>query len=145
MAHANIYQVSLFPILPEDIMDQETIFATNDWFIGEIADYIDDVDRESALTERSQFARGFQIQENNDGKYIIVTSKEDYFRPIWEMFCKKMHSTIGLEEFMGYRSEDNNFGDYIYADGELMTFSQFIRSCVVNEPYYIGGVIGYHQ
>ena len=51
-----------------------------------------------------------------------------------------MGSTIGLNEFMDYRGEDDKCGDYIYADGELMTLSQFIRSCVLGEPCYIGGL-----
>ena len=46
-------------------------------------------------------------------------------------------------EFLDQAVEDQ-FGFYVDADGELMTFDAFIRRCAINEKYYIGGTIDYN-
>ena len=149
MSHSNIIEVSLFPISPEDFMDESTIGATQPWFIGQVADYFqDDATRDGQLyllLAESDRRNGWEIQADANGEFIIVHSKEDYFRPAWEYFKKQMESTVSLEKFMSYRGEDDKTGLYVYADGELMTFAEFVRGCVVGEPYYIGGVLDYHS
>lgn len=152
MSFANIIETSLFPIPAEDRMVNATIETTNDWFIGEIADYLSDtpLDRDETINQMALIARtahhqAYEIGEDAHGKYILVNSKEEFFRPMWERFKQEMENTISLDKFMSYRGEDDKFSDYIYADGEMMTFAQFIRSCVINEPYYLGGIVSYHN
>lgn len=152
MSHAKIIEVSPFPIPAEDRMDNCTIECCNTWFIGTIADYLSDapLDRDTAIEEMTQVARAsrnqsYEIGQDTHGKYILVKSKEEYFRPMWERFKREWESSVSLEKFMSYRGEDDKFDDYIYADGELMVFPEFIRGCAVGEPYYIGGIVGYHS
>ena len=152
MSIASIIEVSTSPIAAQDRIDNTTIECCNDWFIGTIADYICDspLDRETSIAQMELVARtsrhqSYEIGEDANGKFICVKSKEDFFRPLWEAFKKNMESNISLKQFMGYRSEDDKFGDYIYVDEELMVFPEFVRGCVVGEPYYIGGIVSYHS
>lgn len=152
MSFASIIEVSLFPIPKEDFMEESTIWATNPNFVGDIADYIREstLDRDTSIREMANNAstslhQSYEIGEDAHGKFILVKSKADFFRPLWEAFKKNMESTISLDKFISYRGEDDKFGDYIFADGELMVFPEFIRRCVVGEPYYIGGIVDYHS
>lgn len=146
MSHANIHELSLFSIKPHLFMDEHIIEVTNGWFIGEIAGYIYEVDRDEAIQELAQFARGFVIGEDEHGKYLLVTSKKEYFRPLWERFQKKMESTISLEKYMAYDGDDEETGNYIYYDCELVPMSRFIRNlCLEGVRYYLGGIVGYHN
>lgn len=152
MSYANIIEISLFPIPAEERMSNSSIECTNDWFIGEIADYLCDtpIDRDETINQMALIARtahrqSYEIGEDAHGRYILVKNKEGFFRPMWERFKQKMESTVSLDKFMSYRGEDDKFSDYIYADGELMVFPEFIRVCVVGEPYYIGGIVAFHS
>ena len=143
MTHSSIIEVGLFPIEEQDRISQKTIFATNSWFVGEVADYLDDAHRDDVIELLSKTAKGFIISEDACGKFIQVTDKKAYFTPQWEAFQQKNHASIPLEAFMGLRGLDES-DIYIYADGELMTFDEFIRGSVGAEPYYIGGIVDYH-
>ena len=144
MSHASIIQVSLFPIEPTEFIDEDIILL-HPWFLGEVADYVRDGKREEIIAELQQFSRGYQVGEDANNRHTItVTNKEAYFQPSWEHFCKKMKSRIDLETFMAFPDSDDRTGNWIYADGELMTFPRFVHRCLANEPYYIGGVVDFH-
>lgn len=150
MAHNSIYEVSYFPIHPGERIDAATIECCNRWFIGERAEYVNDVsDRDYpilALAELEKAGRGISIREDENGnKYLLVTNKEDFFRPLWERFKREMASTVSLEKYMAYTKDDETHDvPYIYMDDVLEPLSAFIRECAVNNPYYLGGIVDYH-
>ena len=98
-------------------------------------------------------SKGISFDKDNNGEYLIVTSKKEYFTPAYENFIKALDK-IGrptIKEFVNgidlwylKNANENKFGFYVDADGELMTFDTFIRKCVTNEKYYIGGTLDYH-
>jgi hypothetical protein len=52
--------------------------------------------------------------------------------------------TNGISLWNLDQAVEDQFGFYVDADGELMTFDAFIRRCAINEKYYIGGTIDYN-
>ena len=146
MAHHNIYEVSFDPIPIGDRFDDCALQVEHGWFIGQIAEATRDQegnDRSNAIQALMYAPRGYCVRADEHGEYIIVTSKEEFFRPMWERFCKEMESTVSLQKYMNYRKDYDKYGTYIYADGELMCFAEFISGCAVNEKYYLGGIVSY--
>ena len=151
MAHNYIYEVSYFPIHPGERSDAASVEISNRWFIGQRADRVTDVrDRDYAILALEQLekaGRGISIREDENGKYLLVTSKENFFRPMWERFKKEMDSTVSLEKYMAYAKDDETHDvPYIFMDGVLDHLAAFVRSneCAENTPYYLGGVVDYH-
>lgn len=150
--HSRIFQVSMEPINEGEYIAEDDYYEH--WFTREWADYVsDDCDRNSGIEWLNSCAKGYTVDEDGNGKYLIVTSKERYFANAYERFTEALDK-IGkptLEEFANgidlwylKNAYEDKCGFYIDADGELMTFDSFIRRCVINEKYYIGGVLDYH-
>lgn len=150
MAHNYIYEVSYFPFHPGERADAATVEISNKWFVGERADCVADVSDQDyailSLSELEKAGRGISIREDeNENKYLLVTSKEYFFRPMWERFKKEMESTISLEKYMAYSKDDETHDvPYIYMDDVITTLAAFVRECAVNTPYYLGGIVDYH-
>lgn len=150
-----IYQVSLDPI-PSDEYISESDFWDS-WFLGRVAEYVDgnvDRNKEIDILKSSLESAGLSFGEDEHGDWLIVNSKEGYFRQAFEKFKEQLEilSNYSLEDFSSACFFDmfalNKYYDdkqsvYISADGELMTLDTFIRRCLVGEKYYIGGVVGY--
>lgn len=150
--HSRIFQVSMNPINKGEYICDEDYYKH--WFTREIADYVsDDCNREEDIEWLTDAARGYLVNKDDDGEYFVVANKEEYFAPAYERFMKALNE-IGkptLEEFTNgiglwnlKNAAEDKFGFYVDADGELMTFDAFIRGCVTNEKYYIGGTVDYH-
>ena len=149
--HSRIFQVSMNPINKREYIYEGDYYEH--WFTREIADYVSDhCNREEDIKWLTDDARGYLVNKDDDGEYLVVTNKEEYFAPAYEKFMKALNE-IGnptLEEFtngidLWYLKDaaEDKFGFYVDADGELMTFDAFIRGCVTNEKYYIGGTVDY--
>ena len=150
--HSRIFQVSSEPIKKEDYIEEATYW--DHWFIGEIADYVADSDRNYDIKWLKGCCDGVTFGTNDNGEYFIVESKEQYFQHKFkrfknavdtiksctlEEFTKEMHAVWELKN-----AYEERFGFYVDTDGELLNFDNFIRLCVTNEKYYIGGTIDYH-
>lgn len=149
-----IYQLSLEPIPSDEYVSESDFWDA--WFLGRVAEYVDgDVDRnkEIDLLKSSLENAGFSFGEDEHGDWLIVNSKEEYFKKAFEKFKEQLTklANYSLEDFSGasldmyYLNQyyDDKLGEYISADDELMTLDNFIRKCLVGEKYYIGGVVGY--
>lgn len=149
--HSRIFQVSMEPINKGEYICDSDYYEH--WFTREIADYVDDSDRESDISWLERNVRGYLVDKDENGEYLIVTNKEKYFEPKYKNFMKALNE-IGnptLEEFTNgidlwylKNADEDKFGFYVDADGELMTFDAFVRRCVINEKYYIGNILDYH-
>ena len=150
--HSRIFQVSMEPINKEEYICDSDYYEH--WFTIEFADYVsDDCDREADIEWLSSCAKGYSIENDDNGEYLIVTNKEEYFTNAYKRFIEELDK-IGrptLEEFVNgislwslNNADEDKFSFYVDADGELMTFDAFIRRCVTNEKYYIGGTVDYH-
>ena len=73
-------------------------------------------------------------------KNIIMDQRDLRLR---EAIGKTVYCSSDIHQLLKNANE-NKFGFYVDADGELMTFDTFIRKCVTNEKYYIGGTVDYH-
>lgn len=150
--HSRIFQVSMNPINKGEYICEGDYYEH--WFTREIADYVsDDCSRDGSIDWLGGDARGYIIGKDDNGEYLIITSKEEYFANAYENFMNELNK-IGkptLKEFVNgidlwylKNANEDRFGFYIDADGELMTFDAFVRRCIINEKYYIGGVVDYH-
>lgn len=150
--HSRIFQVSMEPINKGEYICDSDYYEH--WFTREIADYVsDDCNRDSCIKWLDEVAKGYLIGKDDNGEYLIVTNKEEYFALAYENFIKALNK-IGrptLKEFgngidLWYlkNADEDKFGFYVDADGELMTFDAFVRRCVINEKYYIGNILDYH-
>lgn len=150
--HSRIFQVSMEPINEEEYICEGDYYEH--WFTREIADYVsDDCNREKDIEWLTEIANGYIVSKDDYGEYLIVTDKKEYFSENYKQFIKALDEigTPTLEEFVNgidlwdlRTAHEDRFGFYIDADGELMTFNKFIRKCVVNAKYYIGGIVDYH-
>lgn len=150
--HSRIFQVSMEPIEKENYICEADYWEH--WFTREIADYVsDDCDREGDIERLGNIAKGYFVGKDDNGEYIIVTNKEEYFSYAYVKFMEALNK-IGKptpEEFTNRislwdlnQAMEDKFGFYVDVDGELMTFDSFVRRCVINEKYYIGGTLDYH-
>ena len=150
--HSRIFQMSLEPIETNDYITESDY--CDHWFVREWADYVsDDCNRNEDIEWLKESSKGISFDKDNNGEYLIVTSKKEYFIPAYENFIKALDK-IGrptIKEFVNgidlwylKNANEDKFGFYVDADGELMTFDTFIRKCVTNEKYYIGGTVDYH-
>lgn len=150
--HSRIFQVSMRPIEKADYIRENDYYEH--WFTREIADYVsEDCDRDAGIEWLKECSRGYEIGKDIKGEYLIVTSKENYFKDAFERF-QKAFNEISKTTFYDFvnginlwnlnDANEDKFGFYVDADGELMTFDSFVRGCVCNEKYYIGNVLDFH-
>lgn len=151
--HSRIFQVSTEPISKSDYIKESDFW--DHWFLHEVADYVnDDCNREDDIDWLAICERGYTVGHDNNGQYIIVQNKEEYFTKAFERFQGLLnkitkydiqHFAQGIYEMWDIQNVyEEKYGFYIYFDSDLLTFDEFIRSCTENEKYYIGGTIDYH-
>jgi hypothetical protein len=127
------------------------------WFTREIADYVNEcTNRDSDIKWLSDCYedKGVTFDSDENGKYFIVTSREEYFADKFIKFkgflanvaeCSLEEFSKGLRDMWFVKDAyEERFAFYVDADGEVMTFDSFVRGCAVNEKYYIGGTMDYH-
>ena len=151
--HSRIFQVSLDPFCDEkDYIAKDTYY--DHWFVGEIADYVDDSNREKDIEWLKDVAKGYHVDADESGVFLVVTSKEEYFATAFKRFktaiesirdCTLKDFADGFKEIWEIKdSYEDKFDFWIDADGEMMPFDRFIRLCAKDEKYYIGGTVDYH-
>ena len=154
--HSRIFQVSLEPIKKEDYID-ESHYIYEHWFTNSIADYVSSNcyrDEDLKWIEDCYENQGIKFGVDENGEYLIVKSKQKYFENSFHKFMEAIEKVKNytIDDFVeGFvemwrlkNAYEDKYGFYVDADGELMSFDSFIRCCVINEKYYIGGTVDYH-
>ena len=157
--HSRIFQMSPDPINKGEYISESDYYEH--WFTNEIADYVnDDCNRDEDIKWLGDYPRGYVVDKDSNGYYIIVNSKEEYFANAFNRFKEALEklgtptigafvSTHGVDLWPLKDSYEDEFGFYVdysaYDCGrELMTFDRFIRRCDIGQKYYIGGTVDYH-
>ena len=151
--HSRIFQVSLEPINKADYIEESNYW--DHWFLNEVADYVvDSDDRNADIAWLKDCEKGYTVNHDANGDYLVITSRTDYFKNAFKRFAETLEQiknctienfATGMYEIWGLEnSYEDKFGFYVDADGELMTFDSFVRHCAEGEKYYIGGTIDYH-
>mgnify|MGYP007039811124 CR=1 FL=1 len=160
--HSRIFQLSEKRIPESEYM--QLSFYYDHWFTNEIADWIDESDRNDDIEWlKSVYSDGVVYGEDDNGQYLIVESKKKIFAPKFEEFKRFLGKlqNVSLEDFS--KSVDGCGDDvfylcdayedklsfYVALKGdydvtETITFDYFIRRCRTNTKYYIGNTIDYH-
>ena len=153
--HSRIFQVSTKPIQEVDYIEESDYW--DHWFTREWADYVsDDCDRNDDIgwLESCYGKKGIEFGTDDNGEYIIIKSKQEYFADKFKQYAEVLDKLkqYTLDDFVNGFHEmwslknlyEDKYGFYADADGELMTFDNFIRECETEEKYYIGGTLDYH-
>ena len=151
--HCKIIQLNDKSIRKNDRIDMDTILNQCEWFVGSIADYVDDVKDEirGEVLEFHLKRTGFKFSRNK----LTIVSAEDYFKNRYQKLIESASelSRTSLEDVASGKAwmlvwnindcYDDKFGDYIYYDGYLETMDSFVRNNE-GETFYVGGVVDYH-
>lgn len=152
--HSRIFQVDTNPINETDYIDECCYW--DHWFINEVADYVaNSTDRDGDIEWLMEYSKGIIISEDENGKFLIVTDKEKYFKNAFENFQEAINkvSKYTIDDFIqssSYEiwkikdSYENRFGFYIDCNYDLMSLDRFVRLFTINLKYYIGGTVDYH-
>lgn len=151
--HSRIFQISKNPIKKEDYIKESNYW--DHWFLNEVADYVsDDCDAYDDVKWLQDCVKGIIFGGDENGTYLVVVSREEYFRRSFEKFkitldkvkdCTIEEFSTGIHEMWQLKDlYEEKFGFYVDVDGELMSFDSFVRLCATKEKYYIGGTIDYH-
>ena len=155
--HSRIFQVSTKPISQDDYI-KETDYWDH-WFINRIADYVNgDTDRDYDIQwfKDCYSSKGIEFGSDDNGEYIIVQSKEAYFKDAFNRFQGLLNNIKGynlqnfiegIDEMWELNSEhEEKYGFYIESEEyDLITIDHFVRCCKSNKKYYIGATIDYHM
>lgn len=155
--HSRIFQVSTKPISQDDYITESDYW--DHWFTNQIADYVNgDTDRDYDIQwfKDCYSSKGIEFGADDNGEYIIVKSKEAYFKDAFNRFQElldkiKAHNLQdfieGIDEMWELKNEyEEKYGFYIESEEyDLITIDDFIRCCNANEKLYIGATIDYHM
>lgn len=150
--HSRIYQISTEPIHKDDYIGECDFY--DHWFLNSIADYVnDDTDRDEDIKWLKECAKGYVVDSDEHGPYIMITNKEDYFKGAFEKFkgaldkikdCTIEDFSKGIHEMWTLKDAyEDKFGFYVYTDDPI-TFNDFVRRAELNQKLYIGATIDYH-
>lgn len=150
--HSRIFQVSMEPIHKGEYISESDYY--DHWFTNTWADYVsDDCNREDDIKWLAECAKGYVVNKDAHGDYLIVYNKEDYFADAFETFKEELikigcptltEFASGIDLYRLNSSYEEKCGFYVDVDGELMTFDAFVRGCAQGEQCYIGGTVDYH-
>lgn len=88
--HSRIFQVSMEPIEEENYICEAEY--CDHWFTREIANYVsDDCDRDGDIKRLANIAKGYSVGEDDNGEYIIITNKEEYFSYAYVKFMEALN------------------------------------------------------
>lgn len=153
--HSRIIQLGVSAIDQEDYIQD---YSIPNWFTDEIADYVNESDREKDLKwfKRAIFGSSTHAEMDEIDNIVTIHNaqafREDFFRTRFEIMRNEVaNMTLNdfAEGFSAYSIASlarDRFGFYIYIDGELMSFDVFIRSLEMfdQDVFYIGGTLDYH-
>lgn len=158
--HSRIYQICDHPIEHDDFITDSDM---PEWFVGSIADYVDDdTDRESDIAWLLSYFKDTADYRAEDHSFVLKRgAKQEIMRASYEVFCSKAKSLCitTLDDFVGEGENShlnsemfdlrNAFSDafsfYAYSEPEcLQTISEWLRSAKTDCRYYIGSTLDYH-
>lgn len=158
--HSRIYQICDHPIEPTDFV---TDCEMPEWFVGSIADYVDDdTDREADIAWLLSYFKDVVDYRAEEQSFVLKPgSKQEIMRASYELFCSKAKSLCGttLDDFVGEVENShlhsdvfdlrNAFSDefsfYTFSDTDsLQTIFEWLRSAKTDCRYYIGSTLDYH-
>lgn len=172
--HSRIFQLSTSPIPKDEYITIEDICYVPFNFIGEIADYVDDIPETRLTSEYAALYRDLAVANRitpfsvNMSKLSTAASelltfgegfRQGFFHTKYLTFRDILHRLDAIDESkfsqdptgnLGYlvyllRSAHNDrFGTYIWIDDDLLTLDEFVRTCELNTPYYFGNVLDYY-
>lgn len=172
--YSRIYQLSTSPISKDEFITTEDIAYAPFNFIGDIADYVDDIPEAQIGSEFVALYRAMSHANNShpfavnmvkttlDSPHTFIFGDNfriGYFADKFANFQTMLERLSGIDQetfstneanSLGYmmyllrEAVDNRFGYYIWIDDDLLTLDEFVRSCELNTPYYCGNVLDYH-
>lgn len=155
--HSRIIELSLEPIKEDDmIAASDIIYDEDSTFIGAVADYVVDSDRDNDINWFTEYVSNSHPAEYVDDEEAIIFKdgfEISFFKKRFESFVEKAKN-ITLEEFAKdtnlecYKLKcllEDKYSFYVWFEKRLITLDSFIRGYLeTNKKYYLGGTIDYH-
>ena len=146
--HSRVFQMSTEPLTVDDYAE--------DYELADMgkADYVIASDRDDDIAWLKECSPGIEISDDNS--YLVVSSKEEYFKNNYEKFLEavKEASTMPLSLFIScqsfstvYRIESSYEEEYsfrVLLDDCVYSFDDFVRTAEEGKKYFIGSTFDYH-
>lgn len=152
-----IYQLECEPVIDQERICEATFFDTS--FMKSVAEYVTQDINVKAETENL-----VSVIEQNGGKTCRAAMSfwfpegfsRMYFRNRFKrfkeiikdlscidlsLFCHSKIVTGKINEATECFNRRNE--DYVYSNGEIMTFDEFVRDLSPDDEYYLGGIVAY--
>lgn len=172
--HSRIFQLSTSPITPDEFITTRDISDASFNFVGEIADYVDDIPESQLTSEYVGLYRDLahandatpfsvnMVKLSNGAPETLIFSEgfpQGYFRKKYAEFREVLRKLDAVDAaqfaddptgnvaylvFLLRSAHNERFGAYIWINGDLLTLDEFVRTCELNTPYYFGNVLDYH-
>ena len=160
--HSRIFQVSKKPIEETEYLEEERYY---DYFVGGVADYVDEVEDPIEDWNWLNDFSGGTIKIDTEKKTLTIIDKEAFFEKNYENWKKALDnlSNITLKDFVSNEKFDEHscsynmwqlnsayndkHGFYIDDNDEyfgLVTLPSFMRNRENGEVFYLGNTIDYH-
>ena len=153
-----IYQLESEPVKESERICEATFFDTS--FMKTVAEYVTqdiniDAETKNLISVIEQCGGKtchkemcFWFPEGFSGIYFKNRFKR--FKEIIKdltcidlrLFCRSKIVTAKINEATECFNRRNE--DYVYSNGEIMTFDEFVRSLCPDDEYYLGGIVGYN-
>jgi len=152
-----VYQIECSPIDKSDYITEATFFDSA--FLKSVADYVTqdiDTDNEAENLFAQTEKHGGKCNRTEKSLSFPAEYSRSYFKERFyrfkelvkdmcsidlQLFC---HNKILSSKIREVSSCFNNRDeDYVYSDGEIETFDEFVRSISPGETYYLGGIVAY--
>ena len=158
--HSRIYQISEKPISKENFTKESSYY--DDGFVGEIADYVSEVDYRSNdyISDLEWLQTATEGLEVNIKKgTITILNKKEYFDKKHDKFKELIENLqdITLEDFSSNKeyftildlksAYDDKYSFYIddnYENVGLTSLDNWVRNAEENKKYYVGNILDYH-
>ena len=161
--HSFIVQISKKPIAADKRVTADRYYDNTD-FLGPIADYVDDLDRDRALAQLAMGSPWCWGSIDAASATMTITDNTSYFAARYEDFRRHLDtlSRTSLQDFASGDAEvsfnldvmldclkdsfDARFGLYVDDDSVgLVTFDWFMRNVAFDGAvFHIGSILDYH-
>lgn len=161
MAHSKIIQITKEKT-DDRICEEDFYQGKYSFFVGQIADYTDDMDEDSwpSVYDGCLNGNGLEIFQNEEGDWKLrVVDRDAWFKKDYRTFVEnaKLCTEMPFDDFtrhknaipvyMVHAAYEDEFGVYVCDMGEwagLDTLQSFMRRANNGDEYYLGAVVDYH-
>ena len=154
--HDKIIQIGDRPIDKEEYIDESEFYEH--WFIGSIADYVNEVPSSKRTSVISDFLNCPGLRYDPEEDTLTIVDKKSYFKSKYDRFkeCIEEIRKWSIDEFSSVDLNftfiklkdmyEDKYGTYLYDRdaGDMCCLDEWVRIFDNGSTVHIGNVIDYH-